>query len=184
MADKNQKIPVPTAAKTNHASKRPVNWWILLVVVCALLQGAFLFVIDGERRAYLSAKQKESDRIQLTQQTTFLSPAAIEKLEQSFLDEQGVINFIETMDRTRGAFDAFELTFTSDVPEGKTTPSLSITIAAAGTPANAKKLLRSLLSSRYVIDAEQVALTSEDGFTAHAQLTITARLYVAEHYEK
>ncbi len=179
-------VPAPVAAAL-QAAKTPkktpkkfpkLDWLFFLAVFFVLGQISLLFVLHTTKQTYRALKQEDADRIYVLQKATTVSQEDINELEKSFLREDDIITFIQSIESAEGIFSDFNFRFTSDTPQGKDNQFLSFSIEAVGTKENIRLFIDTLLSSTYAVEATKIDIIAADDDLESGQMSMTGNVYI------
>ncbi|MCR4263566.1 MAG: hypothetical protein NUV98_02500 [Candidatus Roizmanbacteria bacterium] len=181
----------PIAKKTEKniqkpdTKKRKIDWLLVLFGSLTLLALTIIGFVEWQRQQYIALQSKRETLVVSFPGETSVTQEQVEVLSSGFLDDKEIVTFIETVEQASTSFDEFEISFVSDVPEGKKAPLyLPVTFTMTGSFDEITRFLSSLLTSEYVIKVDGLELTSKDGFDSSATLLLTARVYVSNEYGK
>jgi hypothetical protein len=155
-----------------------IDWLFILACVVVVVQVLLLVLINNGKQEYSVLKKADADQIYFLQKVTTVSQEDIQNLEKSFLNEDNVVLFVQTLEQSRTIFDSFELMFTSDVPLGKDIQYLTFEVTATGSKENIQIFMHKLLGSTYAVEAAQVDISVDKEDTTKWDLSLQGNIYL------
>lgn len=170
--------------KSLNFKGKKIDAVLVFLIFSVLVNGLFLYLMQGEKRVYFEAKEK----LALASKTNGGAKALLAKtkiLDQVFPKEPGVINFIRSVEEKGGWFDALSLSFINDEPQVEGGAYyLPFSLEISGERNRVLSFVSAILNAPYVISIETYNLSSEDGFRSQAAAVVLGKIYVSENYSQ
>jgi hypothetical protein len=189
--------PQPDQAQSKAKPKVSLKQRLSQIPLSTLSIGVFLFfvILIGQLVLFVTFNQRvqqiqEQSLIELSQidnQDQLADQVAqhdqsIVQLQAAFPDEQGLINFVDLMNRHLDTFPEAQLEFDSNEPiriNDTSIPFLPLTIRAKVTPDRFVQLLDYLAHSPYLFAPGEVRISIDQGLDQPVLVVIKAQLYVS-----
>lgn len=172
--------------KSLNLKGKKIDAVLVFLIFAVLVNGLFLYLMQGEKRGYFEAKEKLA--LASKTKTNGGAKALLAKtkiLDQVFPKEPGVINFIRSVEEKGGWFDALSLSFINDEPQVEGGAYyLPFSLEISGERNRVLSFVSAILNAPYVISIETYNLSSEDGFRSQAAAVVLGKIYVSENYSQ
>jgi hypothetical protein len=175
-----QQPVAPHKESSLQRNLKQMDWPIVIVFGLIAMTSVIAFLLEREKQLFIAARQELTTRTQQQESSKQVSSADIQILEDAFVRQNEVIDFIQQIEQARFAFYSFELNFTSDEPNGKKLLYFPFIVKLEGPIDNIILFLEAFTQSEYVVDITSVELTDDKGLHASGLLTLEGNLYVGE----
>lgn len=164
--------------------KRNIDIALSAIIFFMIVSCALIVLLQREKGIYSTAKQRAATASEIRQQQAVLSTKTATELDSAFLNEDKVVEFIQTLERASGSFTTFKISFKEDEPEGKTDKYLTFVVDFSGSYRLVHTFIDKLLHAPWIVEVQQLELTSDDNFLGTVSGVLTGRLYVSGEFNQ
>ena len=164
--------------------KRTIDIVLLAIIFFTIIGGVLVVLLQREKGVYSAAKQRAAFASEIREQQTVFSTKTATELSSAFLNEDKVVEFIQTLERVSASFTTFKISFKKDEPEGQTDKYLTFVVDFSGSYPLITTFIDKLLHASWIIEVQELELTSDDNFLGTANCVLTGRLYVSEKFNQ
>lgn len=134
-----------------------------------------------------AAIQKQNDDDQQALQLIMQYQTQIETISRSYLDENGIIQFVRQLENRMDEFQDTKLTINTNEPvqnQKLFAPFLPVTIAATATPEAYPKFMEYISQSHYLFQPVYLEITAPQGLNRLSKINYQGNLFVSQELIK
>ena len=159
---------------------KSLEWPMVSTAILVLVAGILFFLLEIERGKFSTARQDLVTKKQEKQVSDTVEKDDIAMLDDAFLTDDDVVDFIQRLEKGRSAFSSFDLSFTSETPQGKQVKYLTFELRLEGPVVNMSAFLDALIESSYVFEVVTLEILSKEGFSGDGMMTLVGNIYISD----
>lgn len=164
--------------------EKKIDVFIIVFIVLLGLNFLGIFLLGKGQEALSLARSRLSWEDKLKKEgldTGFFKDVTL--IDKALPNQQGVIEFISSINKSESQFEKLSLNFETDEPKKDEYKYLPFVLEISGDSVRVTEFLKKLLKAPFVLEITSLEIKQKEGSANQADAVVKANLYVSEVFD-